>query len=120
MKYIRTKDGRILKVFCEKMSCMEENDSLTYYGKNTVDFETSLFLGRMEVIKEADTIEELCDEFVAIDIGVFGDKTKSYKTIKEVKEDKTFLFDILYGAIWTDKGIIYVAKMNEKGELELL
>jgi hypothetical protein len=26
----------------------------------------------------------------------------------------------LYGAIWTDKGLIYVAKMNEKGELELL
>ena len=26
----------------------------------------------------------------------------------------------IYGAIWTDKGLIYVAKMNEKGELELL
>ena len=26
----------------------------------------------------------------------------------------------LFGAIWTDKGLIYVAKMNEKGELELL
>ena len=71
-------------------------------------------------LKVADTIEELCDEFVAIDIGVFGDKTKSYKTIKEVEEDKTFLFDKLYGAIWTDKGLIYVAKMNNKGELELL
>lgn len=26
----------------------------------------------------------------------------------------------VYGAIWTDKGLIYVAKMNNKGELELL
>lgn len=26
----------------------------------------------------------------------------------------------VYGAIWTDKGLIYVAKMNDKGELELL
>ena len=26
----------------------------------------------------------------------------------------------IYGAIWTDKGLIYVAKMNKKGELELL
>ena len=26
----------------------------------------------------------------------------------------------IYGAIWTDKGLIYVAKMNDKGELELL
>lgn len=28
--------------------------------------------------------------------------------------------DELYGAIWTNKGLIYVAKMNDKGELELL
>ena len=28
--------------------------------------------------------------------------------------------EIIYGAIWTDKGLIYVAKMNEEGELELL
>ena len=26
----------------------------------------------------------------------------------------------IYGAIWTDKGLIYAAKMNDKGELELL
>jgi hypothetical protein len=26
----------------------------------------------------------------------------------------------LYGAIWTSKGLIYVAKMNKEGELELL
>ena len=27
---------------------------------------------------------------------------------------------VIYGAIWTSKGLIYVAKMNDKGELELL
>ena len=26
----------------------------------------------------------------------------------------------IYGAIWTDKGLIYVAKMNDKGDLELI
>ena len=26
----------------------------------------------------------------------------------------------IYGAIWTDKGLIFVAKMNNEGELELL
>ena len=26
----------------------------------------------------------------------------------------------VYGAIWTSKGLIYVAKMNDKGELELI
>lgn len=29
------------------------------------------------------------------------------------------LWDI-YGAIWTPKGLIYVAQLNERGELELL
>ena len=65
-----------------------------------------------EIIKQADTIKELCDEFVMIsdgkhklDIGChsYGDKKIQ-----------------IYGAIWTNKGLIYVAKMNEKGELELL
>ncbi len=26
----------------------------------------------------------------------------------------------IYGAIWTEKGLTYVAKMNDEGELELL
>ncbi len=26
----------------------------------------------------------------------------------------------IYGCIWTSKGLIYVAKMNDKGELELI
>ena len=67
------------------------------------------------IVKSADTIEELCDCF----IGKVSDEEyihliglwerKHYPSIKEV-----------YGAIWTDKGLIYVAKMNDKGELELL
>jgi hypothetical protein len=27
---------------------------------------------------------------------------------------------MIYGAVWTDEGLIYVAQMNKKGELELL
>ena len=45
----------------------------------------------------------------------------------EIKRDD-FEFDLdwclkdspIYGAIWTNKGLIYVAEMNDKGELELL
>ncbi|MCR4661657.1 MAG: hypothetical protein K5765_06650 [Clostridia bacterium] len=68
--------------------------------------------------KIADTIEELCDEFVYL--------MKSRKHIcKNKHTDILYCFDedkplAYYGAIWTDKGLIYVAKMNEKGELELL
>jgi len=109
MKYIRTKDGRILE--------SEINDNRKSLGYEPIPF-----------IKQAGTIEELCDEFVAVGI--------PFKTfIVDLKELKRTALDIhsfsracymqykncaIYGAIWTDKGLIYVAKMNDKGELELL
>ena len=98
--YIRTKDGRIL-----------DFDKLNEVSKLSVDMAE-------EPIREADTIEELCERFVVID-----------KETKEVISIVSFLeyaklwssckYNI-YGAIWTDKGLIYVAKMNDKGELELI
>lgn len=66
------------------------------------------------VVKRADTIEELCDCFVLTD---------SRNSFYQVEEDKNAVSGkdiICYGAIWTEKGLIFVAKMNEKGELELL
>ena len=79
-----------------------------------------------DIIAQADTIEELCDEFVIVrkdDISTGGD-LDTYEDMKsqrqcdidwEVEEDYLY-----YGAIWTSKGLIYVAKMNESGILELL
>ena len=67
------------------------------------------------VIKSADTIEELCDEFIA-----YHKTLKLTYCIKKTpfeKQDENFNF---YGAIWTEWGLRYVAKMNDKGELELL
>lgn len=114
-KYIRTKDGRIL-----------EWGKLNELTKLSIDI-------CEETIEEADTIEELCDEFVLV--------KDNYKTLLELEANRTikngFLKDIksdwlsyiddyleqgseLYGAIWTDKGLIYVAKINDKGELEII
>lgn len=74
-----------------------------------------------ETIADADTIEELCDEFVAI---CPTNKNANYITgapLKNLYETEYKKFNrIIYGAIWTGKGLIYVAKMNDKGELELL
>lgn len=67
-----------------------------------------------EVIKQAETIEELCDEFVVIRDNEYI--LVSYSDMKDWFDSSREK----YGAIWTDKGLIYVAKMNEKGELELL
>lgn len=65
-----------------------------------------------DIVKQAEKIEDLCDEFVVKDI--------KYAYITVNKPWKLFSNCIVYGAIWTDKGLIYVAKMNENGEWELL
>jgi hypothetical protein len=66
--------------------------------------------------KQADTIEELCDEFVVVNNTCFN-----MPQLLGTKIDKDYYkHEDVYGAIWTNKGLIYVAKMNEKGELELL
>ena len=70
-------------------------------------------------IKLGDTIEELCDEFVV----AYEDGARIvYSDLEwaKCKAKTSPIKSIIYGAIWTDKGLIYVAKMNENGELELL
>lgn len=109
--YIRTKDGRISYL------SREPNEEITDYeiitSKGTITYRRE-----DEVIKVANNIPELCDEFVYL--------MESGKHIcKEKHTDILYVFDndepiAYYGAIWTDKGLIYVAKMNEKGELELI
>ena len=103
MKYIRTKDGKIF----------EYNPLL-----NVAVYEN--------VVKEADTIEELCDRCVVIH--KYGEQPKDMSFYeaeyfidvwtRKVKSNDPIT--AIYGAIWTDKGLIYVAKMNDKGEWELL
>ncbi len=101
MSYIRTKDDVIF---------------LTNAKIEDIDIK--------EYKQVADTIEELCDEFVV--------KHKSNKKPyvadgyqkHQILEDRQKVFEydveIVYSAIWTNKGLIYVAKMNDKGELELI
>ena len=96
MKYIRTKDG------IEKVP----ND----YANKLVECPNLII---------ADTIEELCDEFVVVT------SLEKRHILSNIGENNTKRFalqlgDDVYGAIWTGKGLIYVAKMNDKGELELL
>lgn len=110
MKYIRTKDGRILE--------SEINDNRKSLGYELIPF-----------IKQTDTIEELCDGFI------IGETLKIYnksnfnfeKKIVNLGHKEYYKFENLksiYGVIMTFENsvpkIITVAKMNEKGELELL
>lgn len=92
MKYIRTADGRIMKH-------PHPNEEV--------------FTFRYEIVKSADSIEELCDAYVLPDRkDIFNIDKHSKNIVSHYKN--------VYGAIWTNKGLIYVAKMNAKGELELI
>lgn len=89
-----------------------------YYGKYN-DNEIT-YLG--EIVKESDNLKELFDEFIAHNHKASPD----VKDVFSIKEELYYALDYMkngysiYGAIWTDKGLIYVAKLNDKGEFELL
>lgn len=108
MRYIRTKS-----FITNFESWMEINGNLLSIGAV-----------KYIIIDQADTIEELCD-------GVYvEDKNNAHNWfIMEISEyqntsnaDKKYMAKewIFYALIKTDEGLIYVAKMNDKGELELI
>ena len=117
LKYIRTKDG-IYEV-------VEDNNK--EWGKQiVVKFPKNLNMKladvKDQIINQSDNLDELCDEFVIDWLptnhkDIFSIDEYSKKIIEScIGNDKTNV----YGAIWTSKGLIYVAKMNENGVLELI
>ena len=135
MRYIRTKDGRILSLnefkYEKEYHWYRPNEkylsrlNIGYsYCHWCFDDEFDLIpeiLGKITVEKIkreecrfADKIEDLCDWFV--------DYHKSFdsRSIFKGKAPIRKYGHEIYGAIWTDKGLTYVAKINEKGEFELL
>lgn len=123
MKYIRTKDGRIYEIIEETENGYELRGPFEKKINCNCYMIKRVFGDNSDPTYQiADTIEELCDEFVWVSVNgeyhnrkanTYGLETsKMHRNSSQIKE--------IYGAIWTDKGLIYVAKMNEKGELELL
>ena len=109
--YIRTKDG-VYEVDEIKPYFLDEKQKLF------INNELKIAVNENQVIKQADTIEELCNRFVVID-----------KETKEVISIVSFLAYAklwssckynIFGAIWCEWGLKYVAKMNDKGDLELI
>ena len=113
MRYIRTEDG-VYEV-------VDTYETKYVVGYTEDGFEISIY--KEDVIKQADTIKELCDVYVIV--GEDKD-TNGNPILWSIRQDIPFFmkyyfnYNDIYAAIWTDKGLIYVAKMNEKGELELI
>ena len=115
-KYIRTEKG-----IYEASKTISVNFKECYIEAYDTQLERWV---KKDIIKQADTIEELCDCFVQIisngtikQRSIFSDlhhlkiRKENYEIYNKVDT---------FGAIWTDKGLIYVAKMNEDGKLVLI
>lgn len=126
MKYIRSIEGKIEEV----IAINEDDGSPRVVGGHA-------YRDRSYILKEADDVEELFDATVFV--GEDGRLPVFVKRLHE-EDDKdrkltecildiggwlTWLGSyprkgVIYGAIWTKKGLIYVAEMNKEGGFDLL
>lgn len=123
---------------------IDTNSPAGYYWPESEEYGIELECRDKDIIAQADTIEELCDEFVYA--RTLSDGRRIIRNFKHIsgtrckKDEFCILFttdesqDIhiaqsiaeqqvkngVYGAIWDCRGLIYVAKMNVKGEFVLL
>lgn len=124
MKYIRTKnkwlddfEGSEIVKEVYQIYDVKKGDDMNLWAFTFEGF--PYCITEEMIIDQADTIEELCDGFVIID----EDNEPNIKQGRDIDHCRRIWAInkcLIYGAIWTDKGLIYVAKMNDKGELELL
>lgn len=128
-RYIRTKDG------VYEVSHLNAYATHKRKGETLLEGYKTAYIKNENIIAQSENLEELCDEFVFVN--KVGNFDKSYvihydmpnhiftePTIKEkIAYIKKYYYDnlnLIKGAIYTDKGLIYVAKMDDKGDLRLL
>lgn len=116
MKYIRTKDGRFFKILSE--------DEKFLYLETYEDIGVRLWeKGKDDIIKQADSIEDLCDGILVEEIGNetnrFIMETDELKKMSKEEIENHLTSWRFYLFIKNDRGLIYIAKMNDEGELEL-
>ena len=147
--YIRTKDDNIYDLGSKGVSSWEyiDNDTainkygvkgafytIYYFDENKGHYSeydnkggrSCDFIDEKDILKQSENLEELCDEIV-YDYRLYQNKTTwddrlvedSFEELDEPITDE-MIKEGIYGAIWTSRGLIYVAKMNENGELELI
>lgn len=85
-----------------------------YYGHLEIDEN----LGK--VIKQSGAVEDLCDWIVFKSDGKIKALYKTWDIAVQCEGNHVLAFDEAYGAIETDKGLTYAAKLNKKGDWELL
>ena len=118
--YIRTKDSVYdtnkyhYEIEIDVLYEIVWDDPYTEYGVNGK-------YSRGKVIAQSENLEELCDKFVTL--SKYSNRHYEYLTLKgAINMRKKLPYEVceIYGAIWTDKGLIYVAKMDNEGKLVLI
>ena len=116
MKYVRTKNY----VFRVAEDIMLATSPMRYA---VLDKKEDIRIGSIcvnDAIAQSDTIEELCDEFVVIRDNQRPIPLINLEQVRLNRGNYGYSNSKVYGAIWTEKGLIYVAKMNEEGVLCLI
>ena len=120
--FIRTKNG-IYDITNWKQ------DRYCHYDENSrlQDNVYATLVSKADIIKQADTIIELCDGLIDTDTHFPKIERDNLWEVDELEnlqinyevwnENEKGRYNV-YGFIQTDKGLIFVAKMNEKGELD--
>lgn len=123
MSFVRTYDARIIEI--TEKGCFKEFDGVLYAF--TDKDSAYRYENGKEVFKKADNIKELFDEFV-FDTPEERDRM-SWTYVcdngtprKEMMENMKYLESQkikykIYGAIWSPKGLIYIAEMDKRGNV---
>ena len=126
--YIRTKDG-VYELVDTYYTCVDGVETYMYNDRGR-----GVEIRGGQILNQSENLEELCDEFVLH----YGDTMQTSipipwatyerrddnwqkhkeKLISELK--KAEIKATVYGAIWTSKGLIFVAKMDNEGKLVLI
>ena len=123
-KFIRTKNG----IYEYNNSYIIENDVLyaIVFDDPYTDYGVNGKYSRGKVINQADTIDELCDGYY-LDFGgsfnvnfVYGKNELSYLKRQYLQNIKCGEIVKIKGFIKTDKGLIFVAETDNKGDLKLI
>ena len=116
--YIRTKDG-VYEIEEIKPYFLDENQKLF------INNELRIAINENQVINQSEKIEELCDCIIETK-GHTGDYFHYTYTAFDEPSKERLLDDMInqdfevYYAIWTSKGLIYVAKMDSDGKFVLI
>lgn len=118
MKYIRTENGIYeVEAITEEIMDLETGQTALVYHLSDGNYRTNY-----DEFNLADTIIELCDYVFLFDNEVTIRKLThedDEDTIEYLKECIELGMKIKL-AILTDKGLIYVAEMNDEGDLKLI